>query len=145
MTAAGPLRRLAALGYDMLLATALLMGATALYVAAVVGFTDLKGAIPAGSPYSQGLRVFLLCALFAYFAGFWVRAGYTPGMRAWRLKMVRFDKTPLIWRDALARVCFALISAIPLGLGFLWAFKDAQKLTWHDRLSRTVIIMDPDP
>jgi uncharacterized RDD family membrane protein YckC len=41
---------------------------------------------------------------------------------------------------ASARVLAKWVSAMPLGLGFLWAWRDQQRRTWHDRLSDTRVI-----
>jgi hypothetical protein len=35
------------------------------------------------------------------------------------------------------RVGALLLSALPLGLGFLWSFFDDDHLGWHDRVTRT--------
>jgi hypothetical protein len=34
------------------------------------------------------------------------------------------------------RILAVLLSACPLGLGFVWAALDEDRLTWHDRISR---------
>ena len=34
------------------------------------------------------------------------------------------------------RILALAISAAPLGIGILWAWLDADRLSWHDRLSR---------
>jgi uncharacterized RDD family membrane protein YckC len=75
-----------------------------------------------------------------FFTGFWWRGGQTLGMRAWRLKVVRMDGSPLRWSDALKRHLAALLSCLTLGLGFLWVLVDSDGLAWHDRLSATRLI-----
>jgi uncharacterized RDD family membrane protein YckC len=44
---------------------------------------------------------------------------------------------------ATIRFFAALLSWLPLGLGFLWQIWDPEHLAWHDRLSRTRIIYYP--
>ena len=40
-------------------------------------------------------------------------------------------------RAAMRRRIFAqLLAACPLGMGYLWAFLDDDRLGWHDRISR---------
>jgi hypothetical protein len=40
-------------------------------------------------------------------------------------------------RSAMRRRIFALLlCACPLGIGVLWAWLDADRLGWHDRISR---------
>jgi len=60
----------------------------------------------------------------------------TPGMRYARIAFCTFnDENPS--RAAMRRRIFAaLLAACPLGLGFLWAWLDDDRLGWHDRISR---------
>ena len=44
---------------------------------------------------------------------------------------------------AVTRRRAALVSLLALGLGFLWSLWDPERLTWHDRLSRTRIVYYP--
>ncbi|MGD8907741.1 MAG: RDD family protein [Chromatiales bacterium] len=128
----GFLRRLAAIFYDLLLLLALLAVATTLIT------------LPFGMPEGGSLLAFqwflfeIIPLLF--FTGFWWRGGQTLGMRAWRLKVVRMDGSPLRWSDALKRHLAALLSCLTLGLGFLWVLVDSDGLAWHDRLSATRLI-----
>ncbi len=63
----------------------------------------------------------------------------TAGMRWVGLRVVDFDGHPAP-RDRRALRLFGLCgSAAALGAGFFWAFVDEQKLTWHDRVSRTFL------
>ncbi len=60
----------------------------------------------------------------------------TPGMRYARIGLCTFeDENPT--RSQMRRRTFAVIlAALPLGLGFAWAWFDGEGLGWHDRLSR---------
>jgi uncharacterized RDD family membrane protein YckC len=60
----------------------------------------------------------------------------TPGMRYARIGLCTFeDENPT--RSEMRRRTFAVIvAALPLGLGFAWAWFDGEGLGWHDRLSR---------
>jgi uncharacterized RDD family membrane protein YckC len=129
---AGPLSRLAAGCYDLLILTGVLVSTSFVVIAARGGI-----AVPVGNPVFQG---FLAAQVAAYFIGFWARGGQTPGMRAWRLRVQTVDgNTP---SPAVAAVRFgaALLAAAPAGLGFLWMLVDADNRTWHDRLSGTRIV-----
>jgi uncharacterized RDD family membrane protein YckC len=59
----------------------------------------------------------------------------TPGMRCVRIGLCTFaDENPT--RKAMRRRIVAiLLSAVPFGLGFIWAALDEEKLSWHDRVS----------
>lgn len=60
----------------------------------------------------------------------------TAGMRFARIGLCTFaDENPT--RRAMRRRLLAMfLSAVPLGLGFLWATLDEDRLGWHDRMSR---------
>ena len=78
---AGLLRRLAALAYDLLLLAGVLMISSFAVVIARGGTS-----VPAGNP---GYQVFVIAQIAAYFPGFWVYGGQTPGMRAWHIRVER--------------------------------------------------------
>ncbi|MEJ2426171.1 MAG: RDD family protein [Candidatus Thiodiazotropha sp.] len=129
----GLFRRLGAILYDLLLLTALIFVATAAVT------------LPMGNPSGGWLILFQFIIFeiipLLFFTGFWIRGGQTLGMRAWHLKVVRFDGTDLNWSDALRRHLSALISVYLLGLGFVWILLDPEKMAWHDRLSRTRMVI----
>lgn len=128
------LRRLAALVYDTLLLAAVWMAATGLWVA-------LQGdAVAAGNVLFQG---YLLAVSFVFLGSFWVYAGRTLGMQAWRLRVVAADGGRLAWQAAAARFLAAGLSLLLLGAGFLWALVDPNGRTLHDRLSATDVVMPP--
>jgi hypothetical protein len=60
----------------------------------------------------------------------------TPGMRCARIALCTFDDENPTRRAIRWRMVAVLISALPLGLGFLWSTLDEDRLTWHDRISR---------
>jgi uncharacterized RDD family membrane protein YckC len=124
-------RRLAAAAYDLLLVIALFMVLTALVIAARGGRS-----IDSGSLWFQFL---LLTGWWLYFGWSWTHGGQTVGMRAWRLVVLTEDGGPVGWGRSVLRFAAAGLSALAAGLGFLWSLVDRNGLTWHDRLSRTVL------
>ena len=122
-------RRLGAMLYDGLLVVALMMFAT-------VPFVIVRGgeSVEPGDPY---YRLTMLIIAWLFFAGFWSRSGRTLGLQAWRLRI----ETPAGERPgfgaASLRFLAAIISWLPLGLGFWWQLWDNDSLSWHDRLSGT--------
>jgi uncharacterized RDD family membrane protein YckC len=79
----------------------------------------------------------ILWAVFEYV--FLVYTGSTPGMRLTGLHLSDYygsvpDRTTRRWR-ALAMA----LSAVSLGLGFLWCLLDEDTLCWHDRITRTYL------
>jgi len=64
-------------------------------------------------------------------------------MASWRLRVEREDGAPLTWGDAVRRLAAAAQSWLPLGLGYLWILVDRDRRAWHDRLSRTRVVVVP--
>jgi uncharacterized RDD family membrane protein YckC len=61
----------------------------------------------------------------------------TPGMRYARIALCTFDDDNPTRRAMRLRIAALLLSALPLGLGFLWAVFDMDALGWHDRITQT--------
>ena len=135
---AGLLRRLGAMLYDALLVVALWMITTALFLPLTRG----EAITPAASGTLEYLyRIVLLAVLVAFFGLFWTRKGQTLGMAAWRLKVIRLDGALLTWRDVLLRIIGAFVSASVFALGYLWILVSREKLAWHDRWTRTRVVV----
>lgn len=112
----------------------------ALIATAFVGFVTLVVARVAVLPaplLSAVIAAGTLAALFVlYRMLFFTFSDATPGMRYARVGLCTFgDDNPT--RKAMRMRTFAiLLAACPLGLGFLWACLDEDRLGWHDRISR---------
>jgi uncharacterized RDD family membrane protein YckC len=131
--------RLLALCYDLLPVLALWMLVSALFT---VGYYaaghSARQNIP---PFSAlGWLLWLACWLVAgaYAVLSWERGGQTLGMRPWRLRLVGTDGAP-DRRALVLRYAVGTLSLLAAGLGFWWAWIDRDRLTWHDRASRTRI------
>jgi len=125
-------RRLAALGYDLLLLTAIAVCFTLAVLAVRLG-----AAVPPGSWW---FPLCLLAIVMAFFCGFWVHGGQTLGMRAWHIRVVREDGRALHWPRAAARFGAGLVAALPAGLGLWWSVFDSRKRGWHDSWTRTRVV-----
>ncbi|HZP68040.1 MAG TPA: RDD family protein [Rudaea sp.] len=86
------------------------------------------------------VQALVLGVTAAYFLVSWLRGGQTIGMRAWRLRVVRADGSPLHARDAVLRLVVAPVSLAALGLGFCWVFFDAERRAWHDLAAGTRVV-----
>jgi uncharacterized RDD family membrane protein YckC len=129
MTNAGLSRRFGAILYDGLLVVALMFLGTLPFVAAA-------GGQPV-EPGNLGYRLTMLLICFAFFVGFWSGYGRTLGMQSWRLRIETFDgRKPGIGAASL-RFFAAILSWLPVGLGFWWQLLDRDRLAWHDRISGT--------
>lgn len=130
---AGLARRLAAMGYDTLVLIALWMLVAFIGVAA-------NGGEAVTSPW---LRVVLLGVTFAFFAVFWMRAGMTLGMQAWRLRLETRDGQTPSFGQCLIRFVMAGVSLLALGLGYGWVLIDRERRSWADIASRTRVVTLP--
>ena len=137
---AGLPRRLAAMFYDALLLGAVLMIATAL----LLPLTGGEAITPAGHPWLEfAYRLVIVGLVVLFFGTFWTRRGQTLGMASWRLRVEREDGKLLTWGDTVKRLAASLISWLPLGLGYFWILFDRAGRAWHDRLSRTRVVLLP--
>jgi uncharacterized RDD family membrane protein YckC len=72
---------------------------------------------------------------------FWIYRSATPGKMAIRATIVDAKTFLQPSKGQLIGRYFAYyISAIPLGLGFLWIIRDPKKQGWHDKLAGTVVV-----
>jgi uncharacterized RDD family membrane protein YckC len=122
-------RRIGAILYDGLLVIALLFLGT-------VPFIALRGGEPV-EPGETPYQFVLIVIAWLFFVGFWTRSGRTLGMQSWRLQLEREDGSRPGVGAATIRFFAAILSWLPLGLGFWWQLWDREGLTWHDRLSGT--------
>ncbi len=136
----GLARRLAAALYDGLLAAGLTFTA---HVLVVLPLTLGLGVAPQRIAANPFYALFLCGVVMVFFCGFWSGPGKTLGMQAWRLRLVALDGGPVPRTLACQRFFAAILSWAALGLGFLWALLDPEGLTWHDRLSRTRLVVEP--
>jgi len=137
---AGLMRRLAAMFYDGLLLVAILMIATAL----MLPLTGGEAITSADHPWLElAYRLVIAGLVVLFFGTFWTRRGQTLGMASWRLRVERDDGALLTWGDTVKRLAAALLSWLPLGLGYFWILLDREGRAWHDRLSRTRVVLLP--
>ena len=117
--------------------TLFIVGCWLIFSLVVIALTDFKVlSISAGLGF--GL-VFLAIAL-SYFFLFTILGARTLGMDYMGLAVVRFDGRTPFPRDVGLRIFGYCISAGCFGMGFLWACFDSERLTWHDRISKTLVI-----
>jgi uncharacterized RDD family membrane protein YckC len=87
-----------------------------------------------------GISAGVLCLLWAAYQYLLiVYNGSTPGLRAARLELARFDGTSTGRRLRRWRVLAACLSGVSLGMGYVWVFLDEDALCWHDRITHTYL------
>jgi uncharacterized RDD family membrane protein YckC len=66
-----------------------------------------------------------------------VFTGTTAGLKLSRLQLSRFDGSAVPARIRRWRVLASVLSGFSLALGYAWCFLDEDRLSWHDRITRT--------
>jgi len=66
-----------------------------------------------------------------------VYAGTTPGLKLARLRLSRFDGSPVPQSLRRWRVVASALAGCSLALGYAWCFFDEDQLCWHDRITQT--------
>ena len=147
MPRAGFFRRLLAMIYDALVATAVGMCAAIVLVVAFVvllknGMLSLQGyqepadLIQASLTYRLIIQIWVGAWVVGFFLWFWRKGGQTLGMRAWRLRIFSTVEEPVTW----GRLFIRLVASLG-GLGTLLVLFDIKhKQSLQDRLARTEVL-----
>ena len=90
-----------------------------------------------------GMGSVLLLIFLSYIGTFTALGARTLGMDHEQLEVVSYQGTPITFREARLRSFGYLVSLGCFGLGFLWALFDPEQLTWHDKISRTLVVQKP--
>lgn len=130
-------RRLAAMVYELLILTAIVI--IALMLSSVVIKEILDNELFRG--IFVGVSV-LTCAA-GWFVWCWVLSGQTLPMKVWNLRVQHPDGSKIKWPIAILRLTLAVFSLGLFGAGFLWSLIDSQKRTWHDIVCGTLIVQLP--
>lgn len=76
-----------------------------------------------------------------YYVGFLIKKGATPGKMALGLVVVKEDQSKLSFGSAILRETIGkFVSALVLGLGYLWVIWDERKQGWHDKIAGTIVV-----
>jgi uncharacterized RDD family membrane protein YckC len=131
-----PLRvRLIAITYEALLLAAILLIATAAFVAI---FGDSRT-----QPLRAVLQLYLLSVAGCYCVWNWTGGRRTLPMRTWRLYLTdRRGTTPGV-KVGFVRYLVAVLGVLALGAGIVWAFMDPERQFLHDRIAGTRLMRAP--
>lgn len=72
---------------------------------------------------------------------FWNRRGWSPGKRAWGIRLEGAEGARPTLMRALARALVAEVSLF-LWIGYVWASWDRQGQTWHDKAAASWVVRD---
>jgi uncharacterized RDD family membrane protein YckC len=157
------LRRFAAVGYEALLLSAVLVAAGFLVAPWASPAPDLASAarVPVpGSPARIALFASFAAVSAIYCCWFWTGGRRTLPMQTWRIRLLRTDGAPVTLRQALLRwlafwigpalALAAYTTARPTGLGryavalvalnYAWALVDRDRQFLHDRIAGTRLV-----
>ena len=70
------------------------------------------------------------------------RRGSTIGLKLVGTRIIRENGDVSGFYDTFIRAFAAILSFIPLGLGYAWALWDPQRQTWHDKIMHTYVLRD---
>jgi uncharacterized RDD family membrane protein YckC len=140
---AGAFSRLLALAID----AGVVYGSLLLFTAAIAAVISIfsQGDEHAGPVVlAVGAFAWILIAI-TYLVIFWSGAGRTPGMSFVAIRMLSVDATAVRPGQALRRVIWLGISALPLLLGFWGILFRPKRRGWPDRRAHTVVCYaDPE-
>jgi uncharacterized RDD family membrane protein YckC len=103
----------------------------------VLTFVACTAHPPTGKPAMMYAAIALVSIFALYQWLFFTFADSTPGMRYAKIALCTFDDENPTRRAMQMRIAALFLSAMPVGLGFLWALFDEDALGWHDRITRT--------
>lgn len=118
--------------YDGVLIAALLLAATAVFVAVFGASRE--------PPLKTGLQIVLLVVAGIYLVWSWTGRRRTLAMRTWRLRLVNRDGGAVSLRTALVRYLCAVLGLAAGAIGLLWALVDPERQFLHDRIAGTRIV-----
>lgn len=107
------------------------------FLAFVLVFAVCTPHLPTGKVALAGAGATLLATWGLYQFLFFSLSAATPGMRYAKIALCTFDDENPSRTAMRARIAALLLSALPLGLGFLWSVFDEDGLCWHDRITET--------
>lgn len=145
---AGFMRRVAAMIYDLLVATAVFMFSTIIIVVVLLllmennllskqGYEHFSDVIQHSVLYKNIIFYWGVAWVLGFFLWFWRNGGQTIGMRAWRMRLFSTNDAPLTYGRALFRILASLG-----GLGTLLVLIDVKsKQSLQDRLAKTEMLV----
>ncbi|HEU4484043.1 MAG TPA: RDD family protein [Povalibacter sp.] len=165
---AGVFRRVAAAVYDCLPLFALTVIATFFFLPFLHGRVLVPREVGALAYLYWLVQIVVIGGFYVYF---WTRKGQTIGMLPWRLRLQTPEgalidlRTAVLrisiglalwlpffvgyweiwghWTNRTARMVAMCASLAPVVLCYLWIWIDRDGLAWHDRLTRTRVIVLP--
>ncbi|MEA2015005.1 MAG: RDD family protein [Thermodesulfobacteriota bacterium] len=100
--------------------------------------------IATGAGYFEAAMIaaFISIPIAAVYMIYFFGKGQTPGMMATKIKLIRTDGSDYIgyWHGFLRYIGMP-ISALVLGLGYIWILIDKNKQGWHDKIADVYVVV----
>ena len=114
------------------------------FLLSLIGWLLMLG-YPDAEAIMRSTSAVLLPLIAPSIALLWWCCQGTPGklLLGCRVVDVRSGGRPQVWQVVVRLLGYA-VSALPLGLGFLWMLWDRRRQGWHDKLARTAVVEDDD-
>lgn len=127
------LRRLGAMFYDSLLAFSLVFFIGLIVIAF---FGEIGNAF---------FYVVVLPSVYLYFTLSWIKGRQTIGMKAWKFQVIQnsqhtSERKDITHQQAFIRFIAGFGSFLFFGIGFVYQLFNQDKLSWHDKISKTLLI-----
>ncbi len=129
-------------GFARRLFAILLDGIILSIIADLVRFTyEFAARSDAGMLRFDAPMIISLCVGLIYFTLFTAEGGQTIGKRVFKIRVVLLNGKDISYGLALFRTLgYVLSFFFGTFLGFIWAFWDRRRQTWHDKAAGTVVI-----
>jgi len=131
---AGIVKRVVAYGVDSLITVLASSVVSILFINKIFESTALR--------WTFGLGFFMVVIPLLYWGFLTMKFGATPGKKMMGLKVVREDHSHnvtaknIFLRETVGRT----LSGLSLFSGYIAAFSNAEKITWHDKISKTRVV-----
>ena len=115
-------------------------------IGALLGDDSLTAEARTPAAQAAAARAYAIGVIFqiAYY-WLWNSIGWSPGKRVLGMRIITDEGDPPGVARGLARTLVAVVSTMPLWLGYLWAARDPRRQTWHDKAARTFVVRRSPP
>ena len=97
-----------------------------------------------GAIFGRGIAFVIVTLGYVYFISRLLSKGMTLGKWLLGVKVVEklTGNSPGFWRMILRETIGKGVSGMIFGLGFFWAIWDKDGQAWHDKIARTVVVIE---
>jgi len=109
----------------------------AIWFVAAIPFVIWQKSAEPGAWATSLFQVYLLGITYAYLTYFWIQSGQTPGLKTWKLQLLKEDDYLLSRPQANLRFLWAVLLG---SFGWIGLFIPPKYQTLQDRLAQTKIV-----